>query len=279
MSPAKTQVARWGAPVTRALTRADNLAPPGVRVVNFHGVAPGDADAFESLVESLGSRHGFAGPADLLEPAAVRGRPVLLTFDDGVRSHSSVVAPVLEKLGVRAIFAVPSEFPSVPEHRQRAYAHEHRIQVDSEVDGERVAMTWDEVRTLAADHTISCHTHTHHRFSATDDLQVMCREVYESKGELERRLGRNVDTFTWVGGEEATYLPFALNHVQLAGFRRTLATNHLIARRPTAEHPVIQRSHVEATFGEALARLQTGWAMDIRYLPKRRRIHRRLYRW
>ena len=36
------------------------------------------------------------------------GNCLLLTFDDGLKEHSKIIAPYLESLGIKAVFSVPS---------------------------------------------------------------------------------------------------------------------------------------------------------------------------
>ena len=90
-------------------------------VVNFHYVAervpdapraifPVSTDALGRSVEELGRSFEFVSRDDLL--AAVEGRrplpprSCLVTFDDGLRAQVELALPVLERLGIPAVFFV-----------------------------------------------------------------------------------------------------------------------------------------------------------------------------
>lgn len=99
----------WHVPLPGSMT-------PGQPVVlTYHGV-PEERDArglcrqvFEDHVRFLTHHFEMVGAPALGQPAREPGRlQVLLTFDDGFRNHAELVAPILRRHRVPALFFVPT---------------------------------------------------------------------------------------------------------------------------------------------------------------------------
>src|SRR5688500_7474862 len=87
---------------------------PFIRVINYHDVPVEQAANFESQLRYYSSRfadvneqklRGFLGG----EPWPDEKPGIILSFDDGLASHSEVVAPALEKYGFTGWFFVPAD--------------------------------------------------------------------------------------------------------------------------------------------------------------------------
>lgn len=251
---------------------------PYIRAVNYHDVPPSLAGAFEAQLREYQAHFEPVGPDEL---SALLGghwphrRPgILLTFDDGLRSHADVVAPLLERHGFPGWFMVPTDFVASAPADQGKFALEHQIQVDRSAwsDG-RVAMSWEDVRRLDAMHVIACHTRSHRRLSASLSEQELEIEIVDAKRRLERELGHPVETFAWVGGEEESYSASAARAIRNAGFTRCFMTNNAPIR-PDTRPLQLQRSNVEASFPPALVRFTLSGFYDVMYLLKRHRVNR-----
>src|SRR5262245_48743646 len=204
----------------RQLTRLS----PFIRIVNYHDVAPCHARSFERHLQFFQRRFivtDRAGLAGLLSGHWRHDRPgLLITFDDGLKSHAEVAAPLLEKHGMVGWFFVPTEFVDTPRERQRAYGQNHRISWSREPGSDLGALTWDDVRRLDKNHHIvGCHTTTHMRLSQRLTAEELHCEIPQAKARLEAELGHEVDVFCWVGGEESSYSATAAEAIRQAGFR------------------------------------------------------------
>lgn len=254
------------------------LLGPHVRAVNYHDVPPSLADAFDAQLRGYRERFEAVGAEELdalLDGRWPHRRPgVLLCFDDGLRSHADVVAPLLERHGFPGWFMVPIDFVSTEPRSQAAFAHAHHIDVDPEdwADG-RVAMSWDDIRRLDSRHLIACHGASHRRLAESLDGGELEREIVQAKARLERELGHAVETFAWVGGEEESYSAGAARVIREAGFKWCFMTNNAPIRPGTDPHQ-LQRSNIEADFSPALLRFTLSGFYDAMYLPKRLRVNR-----
>jgi peptidoglycan/xylan/chitin deacetylase (PgdA/CDA1 family) len=131
-------------------------------------------------------------------------------------------------------------------------------------------MTVSQLVELGRRHNIGCHTASHVRLS--DDLSEpqLQQQIVSAKQRLEAVLGRAVDSFSWVGGEEWAYSPAAARCIA-RHFEYAFTTNTRVTR-PGTSRLMIDRTHVEASFPPALVSLQVSGLMDLYYRPKRKRI-------
>jgi len=242
------------------LSAQKKLLSPFIRALNYHDVPGSHAQAFDEQLSFYREHFVPVGRAEvdrLLRGEWPHERPgLLLSFDDGLRSHAEVVAPLLERHGFPGWFAVPAGYPD-----------------GEQPADEPPAMTWDQVRTLDEGHVICCHTYSHRRLAASLDEDERRHEIEDAKAHLEQMLGHEVDVFVWVGGEEWSYSADAAREVERAGFRLALMTNNETIR-PGAEPFHLQRTNVEADYPPSLMRFSLSGFFDLMYVPKRRRVNR-----
>jgi peptidoglycan/xylan/chitin deacetylase (PgdA/CDA1 family) len=199
---------------------------------------------------------------------------LIISFDDGLRTHADVVAPLLEQYGLCGWFMVPVDFVDVPPAQQSEWARDHSIQFSpgSFADG-RIALDWGDVRRLDASHVVACHTRSHQRLGAELDDRQLEFEIPGSKKILEERVGHEVPVFAWVGGEEPTYSDGAAGAIRAAGFEFSFMTNNAVIR-PSTDPLQLQRSNIEADFPLPLTRFTLSGFYDLMYWPNRRRVNR-----
>lgn len=262
-----------------ALLRAQRITGSRfLRALNYHGVPSAEAGHFEGQL-AFYARH-FA-PVTLMDLFALQAgswphdRPgLLLTFDDGLVSHFHIVAPLLEKYGFTGWFLVPTGFVDCPVSERLEWARAHSIGVreDPLSDG-RLALSWQELRTLSQRHVIGCHTVDHVRFRSDLAPDVFEHETRAAKRRLEEQLGISAKVFAWVGGEEFSYCRDAAVAIHDAGFEIGFMTNSDLFR-PGADLLQIQRTNVESSYSPALVELHLSGLYDLFYRPKRRRVER-----
>lgn len=254
------------------------LLSPFIRAVDYHDVAPFQADAFEAQLIYYKAHFDIVGPAGLdalLSDRWDRRKPgLVLTFDDGLRSHADIVAPLLERHNLTGWFMVPIGFVDAPVETQVHYARHHQILHYPREDGDdpRVALTWNDVRNLARQHEICCHTWEHRRLGSWLSPEELDAEIPKAKARLEAEVGRPVRSFGWVGGEEEAYSRGAALAIAQAGFRFSFMTNHEVIR-PGHDPLHLQRTNIEARNSAAVVRFQLSGVMDLLYAAKRNRVN------
>jgi peptidoglycan/xylan/chitin deacetylase (PgdA/CDA1 family) len=261
-----------------ALLFAQSRRASAVRVVNYHDVPPEQAGRFEDQLRYFAERFEPLRRADLEAVVAGRRRGsrlgIVLTFDDGLRSHAEVVAPLLERYGFEGWFFVPGGFVDAPAAEQGAFADANRIQhAPPDPADPRLAITWEEARRLAQRHVVGCHTWSHVRLEEKLGAERLREEIVAAKARLEEKLGAPVDSFAWVGGEEWAYSRSGAECIREAGFRYSFMTNNALVE-PGANPLQIQRTNVEAFFPPDVVGFQLSGLLDVMYTGKRRRVNR-----
>ena len=288
------QVFRLGSRIQRAC-----FGPGHIRAINYHGTPEDRADGFERQLRFY-SRHFEPVDKSRLGDLLVCGKAVshprqrapssrkpglLISFDDGLLSNYEVAAPLLEKYGFTGWFFVPvaligdRRLAGDPEHRERIRSR-HGIGISGEADGSPAFMSWEQVRDLdRRRHVIGCHTMNHCRLHERErerDVRTeekLRLEIVDSKAELERRLGHEVDIFCWVGGEEESYSRRAAEWIAKAGYRFSFMTNLCPITAGTSPLQ-LQRTNIEASWPMPQVRFYMSGVMDVAYAPKRRRVNR-----
>lgn len=188
--------------------------PDNVRVTMTHAVAGENLSQFEAILRLLASRRTIITPRQFFDRFAgddadqVNGEELLVTFDDGLRSAYTAAIEVLEPLGVKAIFFVPTrilELRSAEEMRRFSAERIHYGRRDpSRLRAEEYLFVGRaELRELHANgHMILPHTHSHARCSEINSRSAAERELREPKRILERLFGEQADGFAPPVGTE-----------------------------------------------------------------------------
>ncbi len=279
VNPLKRGAAAWMDRIgvtSLSFTLQRSLLSPFIRVLYYHDVPAMLADEFERQLTFFKQDFVPASRADLdrllTEGVWPHERPgIILTFDDGLRSHFEVVAPRLDKLGFQGWFFVPVDLVTRAPAEQPAAASRHGVLHDCDTASDpRVFMSEQQLVALSERHIVGCHTATHIRLSRELSDAQLHREIDDAKKRLEVILGRRVDSFSWVGGEEWAYSPAAARVVARL-FDYAFTTNTCGTRRG-ASRLKIDRTHIEASFPAALVRFHLSGMMDLYYRAKRRRV-------
>lgn len=197
-----------------------------IRVVNYHNTNLRDKDRFEAEIAYFSKFFSPVNLADIDEFFTThkwkKEKPGLIpAIFEGFRSHYDIIAPILDKYNFTGWFYIPSFFLDIPVEEQWEYSKEHELDVTEPemFPDKRIAMTWDEVREIAQKHEICCHTGNHFQISKDTPDEDMHREIVESKRKLEKEIGRDVDVFCWLYGEEYSYNIRAHKYLEEAGYK------------------------------------------------------------
>jgi peptidoglycan/xylan/chitin deacetylase (PgdA/CDA1 family) len=216
---------------------------PFIRAVNYHEIRQDEIAKFE---EHLAYFRDHYTPVDLdsLQSFVTSGewagpKPgLILSFDDGHRSHFDLAAPLLEKYGFKGWFFVPIGLMAIGDTAQ---------------DADRAnALTLEQLRYLRERHIVGSHTITHRRLSSAVPLETLEEEIVGSQAMFSDILGGPVRCFCWVGGEEENYSREAADLIR-GIYDFSFMTN---------KNPLW------------LVRFQLSGLMDLLYLSKRRRVNR-----
>lgn len=178
---------------------------PLVRAVNFHNTPRHRAGIYAAQLQALARAGLGAADEDTIEAMLDGRRPcrpvVLPVLYEGYRNNYEVALPLVEAAGLTAWFFVPTAFLDVPEREQHDWLDPHHLELAGPGDPERVAMTWEELRDVAArGHVVCCHTASHvGQAELSTDADVE-RELREPKRRLEAELGQPVRSVAFLWG-------------------------------------------------------------------------------
>jgi peptidoglycan/xylan/chitin deacetylase (PgdA/CDA1 family) len=125
------------------------------------------------------------------------------------------------------------------EHEQRNSIREmaHRYAVDLKLLSQNLAMSWDELRTIAADPlcTIGAHTLNHY-LVAKLEVEEARLEMEQSAKIISRKLGMPIRFFAYPYGDEAAAGPRDFAIASDAGFLASVTTRKGVVTRPHVQH-------------------------------------------
>ena len=197
-------------------------SPSRLLILGYHKIGPPPEDGWESwyYVSEVAFEQTLAAlrkadwtPIDAA--ALVRGlegeplppRSVLVTFDDGYRSALRHALPVLRHTGFPAVMFVPTDFVGGTN------------EFDRDVEPEEPICGWEELRELERSGvSVQSHGATHRGFAELSQ-QDRHEELRRSKAQLEERLGKRVDLFSFPYGDDGDDPTAAARSLAAAGYR------------------------------------------------------------
>lgn len=237
---------------------------PFIRAVNYHEIRTEKAGLFEDHLRYYSEKYCSVDLAKLEEflKTGVWDDPkpgLILSFDDGHRSHCEIAAPLMEKYGFTGWFFVPIRLMNIGD-------------AEGARDSRSNALTGEQLKYLDAHHVVGSHTQTHCRLRGDVPPDLLEAEIVGSQRDMEEFLGHSVTTFCWVGGEEESYSRQAADLIKSA-YQHSFMTNSAVIS--ASENPQqLQRTNIEAGNSLPLLRFQLSGLMDLYYFNKRKRVNR-----
>lgn len=194
-------------------------SPHSLRVLLYHDIAPHEHANFAAQLRWLAQSWNFVSAeqfAALLsggEP--IRGRNLLLTFDDGFASNRVVAEEVLNPMGIRALFFAVSDFVALEDRDEARHFIAQHIQPGRRADelpAHLYNMGWSDLEALLEQgHCVGGHTRTHAQLSQINAKPDLEREIIISADTLAQRLGVPIEHFAYTFGDLASFSDKALS--------------------------------------------------------------------
>ena len=205
--------------LTRGLATGNAL-----RLINYHSTPRIREEQFRAEIAALAQTHGGLDQAGLerFMSGEVPERPVVIpVLFEGFRDNYDVILPILEEHGLTGWFFIPPAFLDVPVAEQRAFAKRQTlIYPRDEYPGERIAMTWDELKDAhRRGHLVACHSRTHVELTPDTPDDVLDDEIVAAKRDFDEKLGAPVDMFCYLRGAEFGLNKRADKRLVDAGYR------------------------------------------------------------
>ncbi len=174
---------------------------PVTVIVTFHDVPRQASGRFTANLAFLRENANVVGLVDYFSGNLAMDRiNVVLTFDDGYKSWTTIAAPILKRLSLPATFFLASGFVGLSRAEQATFMRTNLLlspEQDSGIEG----LSADDVQRLVADgFTIGGHTVSHCNLAEQHDRKRLIYEVAEDKRRLENVTGTRIEYFAYPFG-------------------------------------------------------------------------------
>ena len=200
---------------------------------------------------------------------------LIISLDDGLKNNIDSALPLLETYGFTGWLCIPTGY--IKENHDKGLDPDELISmygIDTTAK-ESMAMSTEELKQVAHRHEIVCHTYTHMRLPiSVNNIEVLKKELVQSRDELEHICNKKVLGFCWVGGELDNYS--ALAHTLIKqNYHFGFQTNNYPITKNTDRY-FINRNNIEAWFSTALFLLTLSGLYDLMYWSKRKKLRKQL---
>jgi len=201
------------------------IQPVGnIRITFTHGVNESDIDNFTQLVQFLSKIRNIISPetfiSNFCNGKIFDEKCLLMTFDDGLVSSYRAAKNVLEPLGIKAIFFIPTAVIKLnTDEEMRRFAseniHYNSKSIDDLIPEEYQFMNIDHIADLiSSGHMICPHTHNHVFLSDITNKDAVFRELVQPKNYLEDLFNTKIRAFAFPVGTEKQVSRFAYGYVK-----------------------------------------------------------------
>ncbi len=158
-----------------------------VTALIFHDFSKNDLIKFKRIIHFLHKRFHFISPQEFIQYKSgdleLKGRHLLITFDDGFLSSKEATDKVLAPLKIKALFfCCPNFIGASQENAKKFIASNIHLGgiTESEVSASELPMNQDEIKELIQKgHSIGGHTLTHTNLATIQDENWLHQEVQE----------------------------------------------------------------------------------------------------
>ncbi|MCW7462952.1 polysaccharide deacetylase family protein [Leptospira limi] len=190
-----------------------------LRVLLYHDIPLDKQELFLAQLQELSKVWKFVSPEEfeemILGNKEIVGKNLLLSFDDGYISNRRVTEEVLEKMGIKALFFIISDFVSISNYEDSKTFVSANVYPDytpEQVPDSWLPMNWNDLKfLLEKGHSIGSHTKTHARLSKIENLDQLKDEIINSKQILENKLGITIKHFAYTFGDLGSFSEIALS--------------------------------------------------------------------
>lgn len=224
------------------LGRLPRRRTPGIRIVHYHYVFDDERDSFARQLEYVGSTFepvSLSEAVERLRSGRVRGRELVMTFDDGFKNQLRA-ALLLAEHGMSACFFLITDLVSAGSERTAQICHE-RLHLPRPVQ----PLDWeDAAELLELGHEVGSHTRSHPNLVDLGPAKLE-EELRSSKEELEQRLGQPVAHLSAPYGDRARFSSGVAQAARAVGYS---SCSTAIRGRNVAGDDVfsLRRHHLEA---------------------------------
>ena len=177
-----------------------------IRVLIYHDFKSDyEIKQFKNQILSLKKEYEFISPDEFeeyLNNKPIKGEKILITFDDGFKSNRIVAEKVLNKLNIKALFFIISDFIGAKKNSSRYNSIMRNIYPNriEKFKGDDAMNKNDIDFLLSTGHKIGCHTLSHQMLSKVSSIENLNDELIASKRNLQKEFGIEIKHFAFPFG-------------------------------------------------------------------------------
>jgi peptidoglycan/xylan/chitin deacetylase (PgdA/CDA1 family) len=177
-----------------------------LRSLVFHNIEKNDYKIFYDYLLSLKKEWTFITPNQLenhlKNKKKIKGKKLLITFDDGFKSNFNIEKEILNKLKIKCIFFVPTEFIKLRSlKKSKMFIGKNILDNYISKKNNHRNMTSSNLKSLLdKGHTIGSHTKTHANLGSIIDNDNLKDEIINSAKYLEKILNTKIKHFAFTYG-------------------------------------------------------------------------------
>ena len=173
----------------------------------YHHIEKKDFNKFTNHLKILKKKWKFITPVQfenhICGKKKLKGKNLLLTFDDGFKSNYTVEKNILRKLNIKSIFFVPSDFIKFKSSKKsKKFIHENILDNEFDIYKNKLSnMTIQNLKSLLkSGNLIGCHTKTHANLGKINNRFKLKNEILQSSKYLESLLRVKINHFAFTYG-------------------------------------------------------------------------------
>ncbi|WP_415323603.1 polysaccharide deacetylase family protein [Candidatus Pelagibacter sp. Uisw_127] len=196
----------------------------------------------------------------------LKGKNILLTFDDGFNSNFLIAEKILKKLKIKAIFFVPSDFIKInSSSKARIFIKKNILDqiLPSDFNFVKNINTTNLKKLIKNGHLIGAHTKTHANLALISDNRKLKNEIINSAHNLEKLLKIKIKHFAFTYGnyESISKKSLKLALAQYQFIYSSLRGNNF----KNFKNDIIKRDAIYLEKGNKLLSIFLSGILDMRY--------------
>ena len=204
----------------------------------------------------------------------LKGRNLLVTFDDGFKSNFFVEKKILNKLNIKAIFFVPSDFIRLnSKKKSQKFINDNILDHAKPGDFKKLKnMSAKDLKTLIKKgHSIGCHTKTHANLGLIKNTFELKKEIIESAKNLEKLLKIKLKHFAFSYGN---YKSMNKKSLKIAFKKYNFVYSCLRGNNfYICKNKIIKRDTVYLDSSNDLLKIFLSGFIDLKYLHQLKKIN------
>ena len=254
-----------------------------IRILVYHDIEDKNFILLYNQLKYLRKNWNFITPIEfenhLNNKRKLGGNNLLITFDDGFKSNYFVAKKILDKLNIKGIFFVPSDFVQIKSKKKALnFAKQNILDNFSENKEDKIYnISIKNMKSLIkSGHTIGCHTKTHQNLGLLNNKKKLKDEILESANRLKKLLKIDIKHFAFTYGN---FNSMNKNSLKLAFLRYDFVYSCMRGNNfYNDKKSIIKRDTIYLKKGNNLIDIFLSGFIDLKYYNQVREINKIIHK-